>query len=107
MKLVDECEVEKLHIKHTIEHLSATPNNRLGDLPHGSKGFRFRYRQRQCAKAECFQCNLLQLIFGEFVPEPAGLGILNFGESAVNTGKVIIHKLLSEVSLFSMKGTHN
>ena len=97
--MVDKSEVEKVHIKHTVEHLSATPNNRLGDLPHGSKGFRFGYSQRKCPKTECFQCNLQILIFGEFVPAPAGLGILNLGEAAVNTGKVIIHKSCSEVFL--------
>ena len=84
--MVGKSEVEKVHIKHTIEHHSATPNNRLGDLPHGSKGFRFGYSQTKCQKKECFQCNLLQYIFGEFVPAPAGLGILNFGEAVVNTG---------------------
>ena len=83
---INKSEVEKVYIKRTVEHLSATPNNRLGDLPHGSKGFRFGYSQTKCRNEECFQCNLLQYIFGEFVPAPAGLGILNFGEAVVNTG---------------------
>ena len=87
---VDESEAEKVYIKHTTEHLSATPNNRVGELPHGSKGFRFGYRQRKCPKAECFQCNLLQLIFGEFVPAPAGLGTLNLGDAAVNIGILML-----------------
>ena len=91
--MLDKSEVEKVKIKHTVEHLPATPNNHLGDLPHGSKGFRFGYSQRKCPKTECFQCNLLQVIFADhFAPPPVGLGILNFGEAAVNTGNVIIHK---------------
>ena len=87
---IDKSEVEKVHIKHTVDHHSATPNNRLGDLPHGSKGFRFGYTQRKCRETECFQCNLLQLILGEFVPAPAGLGTLNLGDAAVNIGILML-----------------
>ena len=42
-----------------FEHRSETPNSR-GQLPHGSKGFKFGYAQRRCDKDECFQCKLLQ-----------------------------------------------
>ena len=84
--MVGKSEVEKVHIKHTIEHHSATPNNRLGDLPHGSKGFRFGYSQRKCRKKKCFQCDLIAPTSGEFFTSSEGLGTLNFGEAAVNIG---------------------
>ena len=87
---IDKSEVEKVHIKHTVEHHSATPNNRLGDLPHGSKGFRFGYSQRKCRRTKCFQCNLIQYVIGEFGPAPAGLGTLNYGDAAVNIGNLIL-----------------
>ena len=84
--MVDKTKVEKVHIKHTIEHHSATPNNRLGDLPHGSKGFRFGYSQQKCRqKKECFQCNLLQLIIGD-----VNIGTLNLGDAAVNIGILML-----------------
>ena len=88
--MVGKSEVEKVHIKHTVEHHSATPNNRLGDLPHGSKGFRFGYSQRKCSKKPCFQCSLLQYTFGEFNPAPFGIGTLNFGEALVNLGTFML-----------------
>ena len=83
---VDESEAEKVYIKHTTEHLSATPNNRVGELPHRSKGFRFGYSQRKCRKTKCFQCDLLAVTSGEFFTSSDGLGTLNFGEAAVNIG---------------------
>ena len=82
-----------MHIKHTVEHHSATPNNRLGDLPHGSKGFRFGYSQRKCRETECFQCNLLQLIIGDVNIESGGANIdtLDLGQqSAVNIGILML-----------------
>ena len=75
-----------MYIKHTTEHLSATPNNRVGELPHGSKGFRFGYSQRKCRKKKCFQCDLIAPTSGEFFTSSEGLGTLNFGEAAVNIG---------------------
>ena len=45
-----------------FEHLAATPNNRRGVLPHGSRGFRFGYSQRQCSSKRCFQCGMLNVI---------------------------------------------
>ena len=42
-----------------FEHQSNSPNSR-GKLPHGSKGFRFGFAQRQCEKEKCFQCNFLK-----------------------------------------------
>jgi hypothetical protein len=42
-----------------FEHLSATPNNR-GQLPSGSKGFKFGYAQQICKSTKCFQCELTQ-----------------------------------------------
>ena len=71
-----------MYIKHTTEHLSATPNNRVGELPHGSKGFRFGYSQRKCRKKKCFQCDLIAPTSGEFFTSSEGLGTLNFGEAA-------------------------
>ena len=79
-----------MNIKCAKEHHSATPNNRLGDLPHGSKGFRFGYSQRKCRKTACFQCNLIQAVIGEFAPAPAGLGTLNYGDAAVNIGNLML-----------------
>ena len=79
-----------MYIKRSIEHLSATPNNRLGDLPHGSKGFRFGYSQRKCKKTECFQCTLLQYAFGTYLPAPLGLGQLYVGDAAINLGMVML-----------------
>ena len=90
---IDKSEVEKVYIKHTVEHHSATPNNRLGDLPHGSKGFRFGYSQRKCRKTECFQCNLLQVIYGDF---GGGLGTLKLGDAALNIG----------ILMFALKSAH-
>ena len=89
-KLVDKSEDKKVYIKRTKEHLSATPNNRLGDLPHGSKGFRFGYSQRKCKKTECFQCTLLQYAFGTYLPAPLGLGQLYIGDAAINLGMVML-----------------
>ena len=88
------------NVKCTKEHHSATPNNRRGNLPHGSKGFRFGYSQKQCRKKACFQCNLLQLVFGEFAPAPAGLGTLNLGDAAANLG-ILMLALKSAHSLFA------
>ena len=31
----------------------------LGELAHGSRGFRFGFRQRPCKETECYQCNLI------------------------------------------------
>ena len=78
-----------MNIKCAKEHHSATPNNRQGDLPHGSKGFRFGYSQRKCRKTACFQCNLIQAVIGEFAPAPDGLGTLNYGDAAVNIGNLM------------------
>ena len=44
-----------------FEHLSATPNNRKGQLPSGSKGFRFGYKQQVCTTTKCFQCGILEV----------------------------------------------
>ena len=49
----------KIDFLGEFEHQSGAPNSR-GKLPHGSKGFRFRYVQRQCEKERCFQCNFLK-----------------------------------------------
>ena len=49
-----------------FEHLTATPNNRHGELAHGSKGFRFGYNQAKCSEKECFQCKML----GDWYKEP-------------------------------------
>ena len=49
----------KIDFVGEFEHQSGAPNSR-GKLPHGSKGFRFLYVQRQCEKERCFQCNFLK-----------------------------------------------
>ena len=82
-----------MYIKCNKEHHSATPNNHLGDLPHGSKGFRFGYSQRKCRETECFQCNLLQLIIGDLNIENGGANIDTLDlsqQSAVNIGILML-----------------
>ena len=99
---IDKSEVEKVYIKHTVEHHSATPNNRLGDLPHGSKGFRFVYSQRKCRKTKCFQCDLLQLIIGDLNIQNRGANqdTLNLGDAAVSIG--ILMLALKSAHLFKI-----
>ena len=43
-----------------FEHLKGSPNSR-GELPHGSRGFRFGYAQRRCRPdgQDCVQCKVI------------------------------------------------
>jgi len=43
-----------------FEHLKGSPNTR-GELPHGSRGFRFGYAQRRCRPdgQDCVQCKVI------------------------------------------------